>query len=93
MLFHVDHWLKLDRNASIPDNGAMIMKIVIVLLMLAIVASLASAMFYLVRDESTSDNRKVVKALAFRIGLSLFLFILLFVAFAMGWIQPHGIGG
>lgn len=71
----------------------MIMKIVIVLLMLAIVASLASAMFYLVRDESTSDNRKVVKALAFRIGLSLFLFILLFVAFAMGWIQPHGIGG
>jgi putative copper export protein len=64
-------------------------KVVILLFVLMIVFSLGSGLYYLVRDKSHSD--RVVKALSWRIGLSLLLFILLFVAFAMGWITPHGI--
>jgi len=70
----------------------MIMKIIIILLMIAIVVSLGAGLFHLVREDSSADSRRVVKALTFRIGLSLLLFCLLIVAFALGWIQPHGIG-
>lgn len=68
------------------------MKIVIALVMIAIIVSLASGMFYLVK-EGKGDSRKVVKSLTFRIGLSLLLFGFLIFAYAMGWIAPHGIGG
>jgi hypothetical protein len=30
-----------------------------------------------------------VRALTVRIGLSVFLFLLLFVFYGLGWIQPH----
>jgi hypothetical protein len=33
----------------------------------------------------------MVKALAFRIGISVFLFACLLLAWSMGWIQPTGI--
>lgn len=64
-------------------------RLFIIFLLLIILYSLGSALFFLVRDKSRSD--RVVKALSWRIGLSLFVFILLFVAYALGWIQPHGI--
>lgn len=64
----------------------MLVKIIIVLFLLIILYSLGSALFYLVR---TNEDFKVVKALTWRIGLSFLLFILLFVAYALGWIQPH----
>lgn len=69
-----------------------LMKLMILLLMIMIVASLASGMVYLVKA-GKGDSAKVVKALTWRIGLSLFLFCLLLVAYTMGWIAPHGIGG
>ncbi|MBA3661236.1 MAG: twin transmembrane helix small protein [Gammaproteobacteria bacterium] len=67
----------------------MIIKIIICLMLVFIFFSLGSALFYLVRDQGFSE--RTVKALTWRIGLSLLLFILLFVAFALGWIQPHSI--
>jgi putative copper export protein len=67
----------------------MLVKIIIVLFMLVILYSLGSAMFYLVRNKDRSDN--VVKALSWRIGLSIVLFVLLFVGYAMGWITPHSV--
>lgn len=67
----------------------MLMKIVIVILLLVIVYALASGLFFLVKDKSQSD--RVVKALTWRISLSLILFILLFIAFAFGWISPHSL--
>jgi len=67
----------------------MIMKIVILFFCLFILFSLGSALVYLVRDKGQSD--RVVKALTWRIGLSLLLFVLLFIAFALGWITPHGV--
>lgn len=65
----------------------LIIKVIIVLLLCFIFFSLGSALYYLVRDKNNSD--RIVKALTWRIGLSLLLFMLLIFAFAMGWISPH----
>lgn len=64
----------------------MLVKAIIILFLLIILYSLGSALFYLVRAH---EDFKVVKALTWRIGLSFLLFCLLFVAYALGWIQPH----
>jgi 4-hydroxybenzoate polyprenyltransferase len=68
----------------------MLVKAIIILFLLIILYSLGSALFYLVRDKKT-DQTRVVKALSWRIGLSMLLFLLLMLAFALGWIQPHTI--
>jgi hypothetical protein len=62
-------------------------KITIVLLLFFILFALGSALYYLVHDRDPSD--RIVKALTWRIGLSLVLFALLLFAFMMGWIAPH----
>ena len=64
-------------------------KILIVLVLLMILASLASGMIYMLRDRGNSE--RAVKALTVRIGLSVTLFILLMIAFATGMIEPHGL--
>ena len=65
----------------------MLVKAIIIAFLLLILYNLGSGLFYLVRDRSHSG--RVVKALTWRIGLSLFLFFLLLIAFALGWIAPH----
>ena len=65
-------------------------KIFIILVMLTILFSLGSGLFFLVKDDGKS--RRTIKALSWRIGLSISLFLFLFAAFAMGYIQPHGLG-
>lgn len=67
----------------------MLAKVIITLFLIVILYALGSGLYYLVRD--TNDSTRVVKALTWRIALSLLLFILLFVAFSLGWIAPHGI--
>lgn len=66
----------------------MLVKLIIIAFIIIILYCLGSGLVYLVRDK---DSDRVAKALTWRIGLSILLFILLFVAFAMGWIQPHPI--
>jgi hypothetical protein len=68
---------------------AIIIKVIIGILFACILFALGSALYFLVHDKGDSD--RIVKALTWRIGLSIFLFILLFVAFALGWIAPHPI--
>ena len=69
------------------------MKILILLIFLAIIGSLGSGLFYLVRTRDDDRQHKgMVNALTLRITLSIMLFVLLFVAWAAGLIQPHGIG-
>ena len=65
------------------------MKAVVVVLLLAIVASLFSALLFLVRGRGASG--RVVQALTWRIGLSLGLFLLLLLAGWLGWLEPHGL--
>ncbi len=55
---------------------------------LAIVLSLGSALVHLVRNKG--DSAKMARALTIRVGLSILLFVLLLVAWRLGWIQPRG---
>ena len=61
-------------------------KIGVVLAMLAIVFSLFSGAIFLVRDQSNS--RRVVRALTWRIGLSVALFAIILVLLTTGVIEP-----
>ncbi|MGY6274708.1 twin transmembrane helix small protein [Methylomonas sp. MgM2] len=70
----------------------MTIKIVAIVIFIAIVVSLGSALFHLVKSGNAEQTNKTVKALTFRIALSLVLFILLFLAFAGGLFRPSGIG-
>jgi len=70
-------------------TGALIFKIIIVLLLLAVLVSLASGMFFLVQDEGESD--RTVKSLTVRITLSIALFLMLIIGYFTGMIRPHGI--
>lgn len=67
----------------------MFFKSIVILVMLIIVSALGSGLIYLVRDKG--DGKRTVKALTWRIALSLCLFLFLFLSFSLGWIQPHGI--
>jgi hypothetical protein len=64
-------------------------KAIVVLLLLFIFFSLGSALYFLVSDKGRSTRS--VKALTWRIGLSIVLFVLVLIAFAFGWITPHSI--
>ena len=67
-----------------------LIKILIVACLLAIVASLGSGLFHLVNDKG--ESKKMVTALTIRIVLSVALFILLFIGWSHGMLQPHGFG-
>jgi hypothetical protein len=67
----------------------MITKLFIIFIMIIIAGSLASGLFFLVRD--AGNSKRTVKALTIRITISLTLFIFLLVAFKFGLIKPHGL--
>jgi hypothetical protein len=66
-----------------------LMKILVGIAFILIIGSLASALVFLMRDKGRSN--RTVQALAFRVGFSILLFILILVAHRLGWIQPTGI--
>ena len=66
-----------------------IMKILVGIAFILIIGSLASALVFLMRDKGRSN--RTVQALAFRVGFSILLFVLILVANRLGWIQPTGI--
>lgn len=63
----------------------------LVIVFIAIVVSLGSALRHLSRSSSEEDSRKMARALTIRISLSLALLALLIIAWYMGLIQPHGL--
>lgn len=67
----------------------MMIKILVIAVMLIILVALGSSLLFLVKDEGKTT--RTVKALTWRIALSLALFFFLFLAFSLGWIQPHGV--
>ncbi|MBO9469734.1 twin transmembrane helix small protein [Endozoicomonas sp. G2_2] len=68
----------------------MMLKIFIVVFLIAIIAALGSGLVFLVRD--TGDTRRTVKALTWRISLSLLLIALLVIGYLTGIVQPHNLG-
>ena len=73
--------------ASGSESIMPLIKILIVACLLGIVASLGSGLFHLVNDKG--ESKKMVSALTVRVALSVALFVLLFIAWRLGMIQPH----
>ena len=69
------------------------MTYLVVAAFIAILASLGSALFFMMKD-GTNGKRKtsnMARALAFRVGFSILLFICVLIAWKLGYIQPTGI--
>ncbi|MGE3348430.1 MAG: twin transmembrane helix small protein [Ramlibacter sp.] len=69
------------------------MKYLVVLAFVAILASLGSALFFMMKDgrEGKAKTNNMVRALAFRVGFSILLFICILIAWKLGYIHPTGI--
>lgn len=67
-----------------------LIKLLVILMLIAIVVSLGSALFHLSRG--TGDSRKMLRALTWRISLSVLLFVLLMLAYSRGLLTPHQVG-
>ncbi len=66
----------------------MLAKAVIVFFLVVILYSLGSAFVFMVKDKG--EGERTLHRLMWRIGLSLFLLLLLYVMVQMGWIEPSG---
>lgn len=60
------------------------MKIIVIVLLLAIVASLLSGLFFLAKDDQNST--RLLSALKIRVALSAVLVLFLVVSYFMGWL-------
>ena len=69
------------------------MKAILVILLLAVIGALATAGVMMLRKPGRGDERRsgMAKALAWRVALSIGAFLLVMLAWFMGWIQPTGI--
>jgi hypothetical protein len=65
------------------------LRLLIIVALVAIVASLGTALFHLASGRG--DSGRMVRALAVRVALSIALFILLLIAWRSGLIAPHGL--
>jgi hypothetical protein len=63
------------------------MRIIIILFIVVILASLGSALYYMIRDRGTTE--RTAKALTVRVALSVTLFLLLMLGFHFGLITTH----
>ena len=62
-------------------------RIIVIAFLLVIVGSLASALYFLVKDKGQSD--RTLKALTLRVSLSVSLFLLLMAGFYFGILPPR----
>ncbi len=64
--------------------------LLIVGFLILIVWNLGAGLYYMLVDKG--QTKRTVNALTRRIGLSIALILLVVLAIAMGWIEPHGVG-
>ncbi|MFD0669230.1 twin transmembrane helix small protein [Ramlibacter sp. MAHUQ-53] len=61
----------------------------------AILGSLGSALYFMMRgregEEGQAKGRHMARALAFRVGFSILLFVCILLAWKFGYIRPTGI--
>jgi len=70
------------------------MKFVIVVALIAVLGALASAGLFMLRrptDASKPVDKRMAWALAVRVGVSVALFLLVLLAWQLGWIAPKGL--
>jgi hypothetical protein len=65
------------------------MRYVILLFIVFILGSLFSALYYMIRDKGQST--RTVRALTWRVGLSIALFLMLMLGSYFGLITPQGL--
>ncbi len=65
------------------------MRYVVIVMLVLIVASLGSGLFFVMHDKS--DSKRAIKALAIRVGLSVALFLILMGSYYFGF-TPGRIG-
>ncbi len=66
-----------------------LIRIFVFIALIGVVVSLGSALFHL--SSPGRDPKKMVRALTWRISLSVVLFLLLMLAWYFGLISPHGL--
>jgi hypothetical protein len=62
------------------------MKFIVLILLAAVVVSLFSGLFFLVKDRDSPESTRMLTSLKIRVGLSITLVIFLVTAFSLGWI-------
>jgi hypothetical protein len=69
------------------------MNLLIAVAFLGILAALSTAFFFMMRgeQEGAPKTKRMMRALAFRVGMSVVLFICILLSWKMGWLQPTGI--
>lgn len=67
----------------------MLLKIIVIVMLVLIFASLFSALVFLFKDKGRGT--RTARALTWRIGLSMTLFLLLMAGFYFGIIPPQGL--
>jgi hypothetical protein len=69
------------------------MRYLVLLAFVAIVGSLGSALYFMMRDGQNGKpkSNNMARALAFRVGFSILLFVCILVAWKLGYIHPTGI--
>lgn len=68
----------------------MLQKLVIISFLVVILYNLGSGLYYMMIDKGESD--RMVRALTWRIALSVALIVIIGIGIWTGWIQPHNIG-
>lgn len=76
------------------------MSYLVIVAFVAILGSLAAALYFMMRggtNESQDGSEEaprpnpMARALAFRVGFSVLLFVVVLLSYRMGWIQPTGL--
>jgi FtsH-binding integral membrane protein len=65
------------------------MRYFVILALVCIVGLLFSALFFMFKDKG--DSKRMVRALTWRVALSVSLFLLLMIGFYFGWIGKEGL--
>jgi hypothetical protein len=82
------YWHVILRSSSNRHRrGTVQFKYIVILFLGLILFSLFKALFHL-SSAKPGQEGKMVSALAWRVGLSIVLFVLLYVAYYAGWITP-----
>ena len=63
-----------------------LMKTVVLILLAAVVVSLFSGLFFLVKDKDSPDSTRMLTSLKIRVGLSIALIALLVTSYFAGWL-------
>jgi hypothetical protein len=63
------------------------MKVIVLILLAAVVVSLFSGLFFLVKDRDSPESTRMLTSLKIRVVLSISLIVFLVAAYSFGWIS------